>query len=52
MIYTISGDDNKSMPAGAIVDLNKAQKQGRVIKRLDVSDGEIEKVLSVMGELE
>jgi hypothetical protein len=52
VIYTISGDDNKSMPAGAIVDLNKAQKQGRVIKRLDVSDGEIEKVLSVMGELE
>lgn len=53
VLYSLSGDsinDNKALPAGAIVDLKKMHENNETIKKLAISDEEMEKVLDSLGE--
>lgn len=53
VLYSLSGDsikENKALPAGAVVDLKKMQENNETIKKIEVSDEEIEKVLESLNK--
>ncbi len=52
VLYTISGggSDEKQPPVGAVVDMKKIEQNDKKIKRLDVSDEEMERLLSNLQE--
>lgn len=48
VLYTITGNsikNDKALPAGAVVDLKSMQEHNETVKRIEVSDAEMEKVL-------